>query len=455
MAPKCSSIRELFDCLDVARATQLCRSYSLAFSAVVASSLLLAVSIMYIYSTLLVYPSSSYYHHLQPLIDRLLLLNLTANHGSDHQQQQTDIDIVDGRDDVKLILFWTPFFKVKDFGFGSGRKAFINAECPVNNCATTSDRNLVNQSDAILFHPINVDVRDLPRQDRRLAHQRYIFLLFEAHPGHRSLPVFRNPVTNVEFFNWTMTYRRDSDVYDSRYGALLRRQHPSAAADRLPATLSPEDYPPDPSSFWRRPSLSSSSSNRTKSVAWFVTNCKTPSLRENYFRQLAKFIAVDIYGGCGPLKCVPPQSRQCDRLLDDYKFYIAAENSICPDYLTEKFYRALAMGVVPVVYGGADYSAYAPPNSYIQAADFESPQALAEYLLLLERNPRLYAKYLDWNKDWEIDQRKRLNGWCRLCEKLNAPTGPSNPVKVYPNMAQWYYDKVPCLSGATIMQQYP
>lgn len=115
MAPKCWSISELFDCLDVARATQLCRSYSLAFSAVVASSLLLAVSILYIYSTLLVYPSSSYSHHQQPLIDRLLLLNLTANHGGDHQQ--TDIDIVDGRDDVKLILFWTPFFKVNNFGF--------------------------------------------------------------------------------------------------------------------------------------------------------------------------------------------------------------------------------------------------------------------------------------------------------------------------------------------------
>jgi alpha-1,3-fucosyltransferase len=73
-----------------------------------------------------------------------------------------------------------PFFNFKDFGFGSGRKAFINAKFSVNNCTTTSDRNLVNQSYAILFHPKNVDVRDLPRHWR----QRYIFLFFESHPSY-------------------------------------------------------------------------------------------------------------------------------------------------------------------------------------------------------------------------------------------------------------------------------
>jgi hypothetical protein len=64
---------------------------------------------------------------------------------------------------------------------------------------------------------------------------------------------------------------------------------------------------------------------------------------------MTKYITIDIYGGCGPLKCIRGGNQNCDKLLDDYKFYIAAENSICPDYITEKFYRALEMGVVPVV----------------------------------------------------------------------------------------------------------
>jgi len=57
----------------------------------------------------------------------------------------------------------------------------------------------------------------------------------------------------------------------------------------------------------------------------------------------------------------------------DYKFYLSFENSICPDYVTEKFYNALLFSTVPVVYGGADYEAVgAPPNSYIDVRNFNS-----------------------------------------------------------------------------------
>jgi alpha-1,3-fucosyltransferase len=80
---------------------------------------------------------------------------------------------------------------------------------------------LVNQSDAIIFHPIDVDVKDLPAH--RMAHQNYIFFYLEAHASHRNFPVFQNAVTNCGFFNWTMTYRRDSDIYNSFYGAITRR----------------------------------------------------------------------------------------------------------------------------------------------------------------------------------------------------------------------------------------
>ena len=43
---------------------------------------------------------------------------------------------------------------------------------------------------------------------------------------------------------------------------------------------------------------------------------------------------------------------QCyDSLWDNYKFYLAFENSDCNHYITEKFWNALANGVVPIVYG--------------------------------------------------------------------------------------------------------
>ena len=44
------------------------------------------------------------------------------------------------------------------------------------------------------------------------------------------------------------------------------------------------------------------------------------------------------------------------------------------------------LGVVPVVLGGANYSALgAPPHSYVDSADFASPKQLAHFLKLLVR----------------------------------------------------------------------
>ena len=57
----------------------------------------------------------------------------------------------------------------------------------------------------------------------------------------------------------------------------------------------------------------------------------------------------------------------------DYKFYLSFENSICPDYVTEKFYNPLLFTTVPIVYGGANYEAIgAPRNSYIDVRNFTS-----------------------------------------------------------------------------------
>lgn len=56
----------------------------------------------------------------------------------------------------------------------------------------------------------------------------------------------------------------------------------------------------------------------------------------------------------------------------DYKFYLAFENSVCVDYVTEKFWNALAFNVLPVVLGGADYQHMVPNTSYIDVRNFKS-----------------------------------------------------------------------------------
>ena len=77
-------------------------------------------------------------------------------------------------------------------------------------------------------------------------------------------------------------------------------------------------------------------------------------------------------------------------------FYLAFENSDCKDYVTEKFFRTLSLDIVPVVRGGANYSALAPPGSYIDTRDFSSPQDLAKHLLYLAASKEAYVQHFWW-----------------------------------------------------------
>ena len=63
--------------------------------------------------------------------------------------------------------------------------------------------------------------------------------------------------------------------------------------------------------------------------------------------------------------------------------------------MTEKFFQILKHNMVPVVYGGADYSSIAPPYSYIDARQFK-PHELAIYLEKLAANKTLYNEYFWW-----------------------------------------------------------
>jgi alpha-1,3-fucosyltransferase len=80
----------------------------------------------------------------------------------------------------------------------------------------------------------------------------------------------------------------------------------------------------------------------------------------------------------------------------DYYFYLSFENSICVDYVTEKFFNVMTKNIVPVVLGGTDYqnSVGAPPHSLINAyKDYKNPADLARYLQSLIDDPEKYAEY--------------------------------------------------------------
>ncbi|KAK8732030.1 hypothetical protein OTU49_007146 [Cherax quadricarinatus] len=116
---------------------------------------------------------------------------------------------------LKKILFWNDAYSNKHFGFGFGREPFLRAGCRVNTCMTTGDRSKfpLMEIDAVIWH-FRAKDKSLPKL--RSPHTRYVFWMMES-ASH----LYGNiePYNNV--FNWTMTYRLDSD-FPNPYVALVQ-----------------------------------------------------------------------------------------------------------------------------------------------------------------------------------------------------------------------------------------
>ena len=186
-----------------------------------------------------------------------------------------------------------------------GQQTFLEQKCAVNTCILTDDKRYGSLMDAVVFkqYPSRVTFKRPPNQ---------IWIYFMLEPPY--VPIDLKSYRNK--FNWTATFRRDSDIVAPYEKFVL---HNAA----IKTQLQEKNY----------------ATGKTKKVAWFVSNCKSANMRIEYARELSKYIQVDVYGRCGRKKC-NRGSGQCDEMLNkDYKFYLAFENSNCRDYITEKFFR--------------------------------------------------------------------------------------------------------------------
>ena len=312
---------------------------------------------------------------------------------------------------TKTILIWNGLRRFELDVFGEGREPFVQRNCPINDCLLTRNKSIANLEDfdAIIFNVPTFARLNFPQDTKRSSKQRYIFFSQES-------PVYvgEDPSHFDNFFNWTMSYQRNSDiVYD--YGRIVA----------LPTA------PKSESEIAERIAESGRGVNRAegkmKMVAWFCSHCYTHSRREKYVNLLRKYINVDMYGGCYMKQCQLNETSylsddSCYEMLDhNYRFYLSFENSLCTDYVTEKFFNILQYNVIPIVMGGVDYSTIAPPHSYIDALQY-TPRQLAEYLLLLSTNETLYNEYFWWKPYYKIELRypvSETRALCQLCEKLH------------------------------------
>ena len=240
---------------------------------------------------------------------------------------------------------------------------------PTEYCEFHGNMNLLNESDTVIMKAeLHRDEDDIP--PRSSPSQQWIYFSWEAAEDK----IIKKHPKHSNHFNMTMTYSKHSDIFFP-YGKCREVQTSKSEIES-------EIY--------------SILESKSKFVGWHLSSCRSQSSRENYARELMEHIPVDVYGKCGNRTCLKG-SQDCERLISTYKFYLAFENKLCGEYMTEQLWKSYERNIVPVVFGGLDaYRAVLPAHSYIAASDFSSPRDLANYLVMLDHNPKLYRRHFDW-----------------------------------------------------------
>ncbi|XP_069365249.1 alpha-(1,3)-fucosyltransferase C-like isoform X2 [Maniola hyperantus] len=275
-------------------------------------------------------------------------------------------------------------------------------------------------------------MNDLPK--RRYQHQKYVYANIEAAANYPICSEFWN-----SFFNWTWSYRTDSDLYwpyfsikDSMNNFIGPKKDMNWINIR---NMDPIDE-----------KLQVSLSSKTKAAAWFASNCETQSLRENFVEELLEKmklygLELDTFGECGKLlQCPRNKMSRCHRMLDKYYyFYLAFENSISEDYVSEKILHALLHNTVPVVLGGANYSRFLPEGAYLNALELGATK-LAQKMYELIQNPKAYNNFFRWKKYYSYHythESPETDVYCRICEYLNN-NKLVNKESVYQHFNHWW-----------------
>lgn len=290
-------------------------------------------------------------------------------------------------DKQKIILFYNSIW--------GEPPRFPESGVPDGYCLTT-DKSFLDDAAAVVFHlpslpPGLIDGTGRKKKDGQIWVAWYMEC--ESHYPYVTDPHF------MSRFDLRMSYRLDSDIVVpyvlNGMGETLRKP----VRDKYPGNV----------------------------VNAFISSRFNKSGRVEYLMRMMSVMDVHSYGDLLRNRAVGNDDGYRFKMdtISRYRFTIAFENAIAPDYVTEKFYDPLVAGSVPVYLGAPNISDFAPGEGcFIDASEWETPESLARYLLELARDDELYAGYFEWKKKPLLPNFRRLleiqevDPYIRLCNKV-------------------------------------
>nr|Q6NTZ6.2 RecName: Full=Alpha-(1,3)-fucosyltransferase 10; AltName: Full=Fucosyltransferase X; Short=Fuc-TX; Short=FucT-X; AltName: Full=Galactoside 3-L-fucosyltransferase 10; Short=Fucosyltransferase 10 [Xenopus laevis] len=289
------------------------------------------------------------------------------------------------KDNYPIMLWWSPL---------TGENGRLG-QCGTDTCFFTINRTYLQDpmTKAILFYGTDFNIDSLPLP-RKSSHE---WALFHEESPKNNYKLFHEPA--ITLFNHTATFSRHSHMpLTSQY---LEGLQALKSTDYLVSV--------EKKNVLRK---------RLSPLAYVQSDCDPPSDRDTYVQELMKYIAVDSYGECLHNKDLPQQvnnpsfmdDSQFHHILGQYKFILAFENAVCEDYITEKLWRPLKLGAVPVYFGAPNVEDWLPSNkSAIIVSRFSHPKDLAAYIKKLDKNDTLYMQFIEWKLHGNINNKRLVS----------------------------------------------
>ncbi|KAJ1143262.1 hypothetical protein NDU88_009573 [Pleurodeles waltl] len=301
-------------------------------------------------------------------------------------------------------------------------------DCPRGSCLVTKNKKvqLYKRTKSIIFYGTDFRAYEVPLP--RLPHQTWAVFHEESPMNNYVL----SHLPGITLFNYTATFRRESDY------PLSLQWLPSIEYLQNPAV------PLIEKNEWVK--------GGHGPVLYIQSHCDVPSDRDRYVQEFMKYIQVDSYGKCLNNRKLPnvrledtstatTEDPEFMLFVSKYKFHLAMENALCQDYMTEKLWRTMHLGAIPIYRGSASVQDWMPnDHSVILVDNFPEPRVLAEFIESLNRDNAKYLRYLEYKKpggvtnkflleslegrEWGVNDMTApnyLSGFeCFICDQENA-----------------------------------
>uniref|UniRef100_A0AC35U6P6 Fucosyltransferase n=1 Tax=Rhabditophanes sp. KR3021 TaxID=114890 RepID=A0AC35U6P6_9BILA len=320
--------------------------------------------------------------------------------------------------ETPLIVLWTPIF-------GDQKASGFN--CPTLGCVFTTDKQKVVDADSVVFHFSDINMSSLPSRSKTT--QKFVYLTQETSFSTTNYPAPHH------FFDWIMSYHSGSDVL-MKYGSYW-------VTSDTPNKMNLET---DKQTIL--------SNKKNKGIIGFISNCFTNSVREYYIKKLRDYMTIDVYGKCADDPTKPnicsDRNDNCDKeVMSTYYFYFALENSLCPEYITEKYWVRYGYDSVPIVMKREFYEHFLPKNSFIALDDYKGAKEMADHLSFLMENDDEYMKYFAYRSEnltvMNHNELMKVSGYCALCKKLITSLSSQQETTLIPDVKAKFEKMANCI----------